>query len=582
MRTLSALPKDKQRRIATATLEIYAPLAHRLGVQQVKWELEDLSFKTLHPGPYHEIASLVEKRRGERQQYVEGVLEDARARIRESGLKAEVEGRPKHLYSIYEKMVVGGKEFNEIYDLAGIRVQVESVRDVYAALGAVHSLWKPVPGRFKDYIAMPKSNMYQSLHTTVVGPQGRPIEVQIRTREMHRTAEFGIAAHWRYKEGRDGKKAKEAADLAWLGQMLEWLKDMADPREFMEGLKIDLYGGQVFCFTPKGDVMNLPAGATPVDFAYAIHTEVGHRTIGAKVNGKLVPLDYELRTGDTVDILTSKAQGEGPSQDWLRWVKTPRARNKIRQWFSRERREDALEDGREQLQRLMRKQNVPLKRLATEDALEQLADEMKFPSLQSLYVAIGEGQVSPQSIVARLARSVQGSTEEDVGEVPLARPVHLGQPSSTDVTSGVVVPGSEDVWVRLARCCTPVPGDEILGFVTRGQGVSVHRTDCPNAKSLISQPERLIDVTWKAGKPTSFVVAVQVEALDRTRLLSDVATVLSDHHVNILSATSAVGRDRTTILRFTFELADITHLTEILGAVKKVENVYEAFRVVPR
>ena len=582
MRTLSALPQDKQRRIATATLEIYAPLAHRLGVQQVKWELEDLSFKALHPGPYHEIASLVEKRRGERQEYVESVLEAARTRIREAGLKADVEGRPKHLYSIYEKMVIGGKEFNEIYDLAGIRVQVESVRDVYAALGAIHSLWKPVPGRFKDYIAMPKENMYQSLHTTVVGPQGRAIEVQIRTKDMHRTAEYGIAAHWRYKEGREGKKAKEAADLAWLGQMLEWLKDMADPREFMEGLKIDLYGGQVFCFTPKGDVMNLPAGATPVDFAYSIHTEVGHRTIGAKVNGKLVPLDYELRTGDTVDILTSKAQGEGPSQDWLRWVKTPRARNKIRQWFSRERREDALEDGREQLQRLMRKQNVPFKRLATEDALEQLADEMKFPSLEALFVAVGEGQVSPQSIVARLARSVQGSTEEDVTEVPLARPVHLGQPSSTDVTSGVVVPGSEDVWVRLARCCTPVPGDDILGFVTRGQGVSVHRTDCPNAKSLISQPERLIDVTWKAGKPTSFVVAVQVEALDRTRLLSDVATVLSDHHVNILSATSAVGRDRTTMLRFTFELADITHLAEILGAVKKVENVYDAFRVVPR
>ncbi|HET8526314.1 MAG TPA: bifunctional (p)ppGpp synthetase/guanosine-3',5'-bis(diphosphate) 3'-pyrophosphohydrolase [Actinomycetota bacterium] len=580
MRTLSALPPDKQRRIATATLEIYAPLAHRLGVQNVKWELEDLSFKTLHPGPYREIASLVEKRRGERQQYVEGVLQAAKTRLREAGVKADVDGRPKHLYSIYEKMVIGGKEFNEIYDLAGIRIRVDSVRDVYAALGAIHSLWKPVPGRFKDYVAMPKSNMYQSLHTTVVGPQGKPIEVQIRTKDMHRTAEFGIAAHWRYKE-RDGKKAKEAADLAWLGQMLDWLKDMADPREFMEGLRIDLYGGQVFCFTPKGDVMNLPVGATPVDFAYAIHTEVGHRTIGAKVNGKLVPLDYELRTGDTVDILTSKAQGEGPSQDWLRWVKTPRARNKIRQWFSRERREDALEEGREQLQRLMRKQNVPFKRLATEDALSQLSEEMKFPSLESLYVAIGEGQVSPQSIVARLARNVQG-TEEEVSEVPLARPVHLGQQSSTDVTSGVVVPGSEDVWVRLARCCTPVPGDEILGFVTRGQGVSVHRTDCPNAKSLLAQPERLIDVSWRAGKPTSFVVAIQVEALDRTRLLSDVATVLSDHHVNILSATSAVGRDRTTILRFTFELADITHLAEILGAVKKIENVYDAFRVVPR
>ncbi len=582
MRTLAPLSPEKQERVATETLEIYAPLAHRLGVQQLKWELEDLSFKALHAGPYREIASLVEKRRGERQEYVDGVLEAARTRLRESGLKAEVIGRPKHLYSIYEKMVIGGKEFNEIYDLAGVRVLVDSVPNCYAALGAVHSLWKPVPGRFKDYIAMPKSNMYQSLHTTVVGPQGRPIEIQIRSKEMHRTAEFGIAAHWRYKEGQAGKKAKEAADLAWLGQMLEWLKDMADPREFMEGLRIDLYGGQVFVFTPKGDVMNLPAGATPVDFSYSIHTEVGHRTIGAKVNGKLVPLDYELRTGDTVEVLTSKAQGEGPSQDWLKFVATPRARNKIRQWFSRERREDALEDGRDALQRFMRRQNVPLKRLATEEALRLLAEEMKFPSLEALYVAVGEGHVSPQSVVARLSRSVQGTTDEDVTEVPLARPVRVGEPTSTDVTSGIEVPGSADVWVRLARCCTPVPGDEILGFVTRGQGVSVHRTDCPNAKGLESQPERLIEVSWRSGKPTTFVVAIQVEALDRTRLLSDVATVLSDHHVNILSATSAVGRDRTTLLRFTFELADITHLAGILGAVKKVENVYDAFRVVPR
>jgi GTP diphosphokinase / guanosine-3',5'-bis(diphosphate) 3'-diphosphatase len=577
MRTLEPFAPEKQQRIATETLEIYAPLAHRLGVQQIKWELEDLSFKALHPGPYREIASLVERRRGERQEYVDSVLAAARTRLREAGVKADVDGRPKHLYSIYEKMVIGGKEFNEIYDLAGIRILVDSVKDVYAALGAIHSLWKPVPGRFKDYVAMPKSNMYQSLHTTVLGPQGRPIEVQIRTKEMHRTAEFGIAAHWRYKEGKENRKAKDA-DLAWLGQMLDWLKDMADPREFMEGLKIDLYGGQVFCFTPKGDVVNLGAGATPVDFAYAIHTEVGHRTIGGKVNGRLVPLDYELRTGDTVEILTSKAQGEGPSQDWLRFVKTPRARNKIRQWFSRERREDALEEGRDALQRLMRKQNVPLKRLATEEALEELADEMKFPNLEALYVAVGEGHVSPQSVVARLSRSVQGTADIDVTEVPLARPVRIEQ----DVTSGVVVPGSADVWVRLARCCTPVPGDEILGFVTRGQGVSVHRTDCPNARSLSEQAERLIDVTWRTGKPTSFVVAIQVEALDRTRLLSDVATVLSDHHVNILSATSAVGRDRTTILRFTFELGDIAHLAEVLGAVKKIENVYDAFRVVPQ
>jgi GTP pyrophosphokinase len=579
MRTLSPLAPDRQARIATETLEIYAPLAHRLGVQQVKWELEDLSFKTLHPGPYHEIANLVEKRRGERQQYIDSVLEASRRRLREAGLKAEVEGRPKHLYSIYEKMVVVGKEFNEIYDLVGVRVLVDSVRDCYAALGAIHSLWKPVPGRFKDYVAMPKSNMYQSLHTTVVGPGGSPLEIQIRTREMHRTAEFGVAAHWRYKEGRDGKRSKEATDMAWLGQMLEWLKEMADPREFMESLKIDLYGGQVFVFTPKGDVMNLPAGSTPVDFAYAVHTEVGHRTIGAKVSGRLVPLDYELRTGDTIEILTSKAQGEGPSQDWLKFVVTPRARTKVRQWFSRERREDALDEGRDALQRAMRKQNVPFKRLATEETLERVAEDMKFPSLESLYVAVGEGHVSPQSIIARLSRIVTGTTEEDVTQVPLSRPVRIERP---DITSGIVVPGSDDVWVKLARCCTPVPGDEIMGFVTHGQGVSVHRTDCPNMKTLSKEPERLIEVTWRAGKSTSFVVSVQVEALDRTRLLSDVATVLSDHHVNIISATSTLGRDRVTTLRFTFELADITHLSGVLAAVKKIENVYDAYRVVPR
>ncbi|MEP7032593.1 MAG: bifunctional (p)ppGpp synthetase/guanosine-3',5'-bis(diphosphate) 3'-pyrophosphohydrolase [Actinomycetota bacterium] len=579
MRTLEVLRQEQRTRIATETLEIYAPLAHRLGLQPIKWEMEDLSFKTLHPGPYREIASLVEKRRGERQEYVDGLLEAARLRLREAGLKAEVDGRSKHLYSIYEKMVIGGKEFNEIYDLAGVRVVVDNIRDAYAALGAVHSLWKPVPGRFKDYVAMPKSNMYQSLHTTVVGPGGRPLEIQIRTKEMHRTAEFGIAAHWRYKEGKEGKKAKETSDLAWLGQMLDWLKDMADPREFMEGLKIDLYGGQVFVFTPKGDVMNLPAGATPVDFAYAIHTEVGHRTIGAKVGGKLVPLDYELRTGDTVEVVTSKAHGEGPSQDWLRFVKTPRARNKIRQWFSRERREDALEEGRDALQRLMRKQNVPFKRLATEESLGLLAEEMKFPNLESLYVAVGEGHVSPQSIVARLSRTLTGTNDDDVSELPLARPVRIEGP---DVTSGIEVPGVADVWVRLARCCTPAPGDEIMGFVTRGQGVSVHRTDCPNVGALRREPERLIDVSWRAGRSTSFVVSIQVEALDRTRLLSDVASVLSDSHVNILSATSAVGMDRTSTLRFTFELADITHLAEVLAAVKKVENVFDAFRVVPR
>jgi GTP pyrophosphokinase len=579
MRTLAVFPQPKQRRIATETLEIYAPLAHRLGVQEIKWELEDLSFKTLHPGPYREIASLVDARRGERQALIEQVTGPARAKLKELGVKAEVEGRPKHLYSIYEKMVIRGKEFNEIYDLVGVRILVDSLRDTYAALGAVHALWKPIPGRFKDYVAMPKANMYQSLHTTVVGPGGTPLEIQIRTRDMHRTAKFGIAAHWRYKEGT--KQAKEAsAEAAWLGQMMDWLKDMADPREFMDSLRIDLYGGQVFVFTPKGDVVNLPAGSTPVDFAYAIHTDVGHRTIGAKVGGKLVPLDFELRTGDTVAILTSRAQGEGPSQDWLQFVKTPRARSKIRQWFSRGRREDALEQGRDAVTRLMRKQNLPIKRLATTESLTTIAEELKYPNLEALYVAVGEGHVSPQSIVARVSRLVIGDADEEVAsEVPLARPVRLGR--DDDISKGVVVRGLPDVWVRLSRCCTPVPGDEILGFVTKGQGVSVHRTDCPNVTSLRKQPERLIEVTWAEGKPTSFVVAIQVEALDRTRLLSDVATVLSDSHVNILAATSATGKDRITRLRFTFELADIAHLSSLLASVKRVESVYDAYRVVP-
>ena len=579
MRTLDVLAESKRRRIATETLEIYAPLAHRLGVQEIKWELEDLSFRTLHPGPYREISSLVDARRGERTALIEQVTSEARGKLKELGVKAEVEGRPKHLYAIYEKMVIRGKEFNEIYDLVGLRILVDSLRDTYAALGCVHALWKPIPGRFKDYVAMPKSNMYQSLHTTVVGPGGKPLEIQIRTRDMHRTAKYGIAAHWRYKEG--GKQAKEAsAEAAWLGQMMDWLKDMADPREFMDSLRIDLYGGQVFVFTPKGDVANLPAGATPVDFAYSIHTDVGHRTIGAKVGGKLVPLDYELRTGDTIEILTSRAQGEGPSQDWLQFVKTPRARSKIRQWFSRGRREDALEQGRDAVTRVMRKQNLPIKRLATTESLTTVASELKYANLEALYVAVGEGHVSPQSIVARVSRLVVGDTDEElVAEVPLARPVRLG--GADDVSKGIVVRGLPDVWVRLSRCCTPVPGDEILGFVTKGQGVSVHRTDCPNVTSLRSQPERLIEVTWAEGKSTSFVVAIQVEALDRTRLLSDVATVLSDSHVNIISATSTTGKDRITRLRFAFELADIAHLSSVLGSVKRVESVYDAYRVVP-
>jgi guanosine-3',5'-bis(diphosphate) 3'-pyrophosphohydrolase len=576
MRTLQVFSRQKQQEKATETLEIYSPLAHRLGVSRIKSELEDLAFQALHPRRFEEISHLVEKREGERQEFVDRVSEQIKAKLREMKIKADVEGRPKHLYSVYEKMVLRGKEFNEIYDLVGIRVLVDNMRDCYAALGALHTLWKPVPGRFKDYIAMPKFNMYQSLHTTVIGPEGRPLEVQIRTQQMHRTAEFGIAAHWLYKGDRS-KQADEQAEMAWLGRMLEWQQEMADPREFMEGLKIDLYEGQVFVFTPKGDVVNLPAGSTPIDFAYAIHTDVGHRCMGARVGGRLVPLGYELQTGDTVEVLTSKAPDAGPSRDWLSIVKSPRARGKIRQWFSRERREDALETGRDLLHKDLRKHSLPIVRLSSDELMKQIAADLKYPTLDSLYVAIGEGHVSPQSVVSRLTRLVSEDTEEEAEEIPAARPVRLApQP-----TSAVVVQGRSDVWVKLSRCCTPVPGDEIMGFVTRGLGVSVHRTDCPNVKSLRNEPDRLIDVSWSVGKPTSFLVSIQVDALDRRKLLQDVATVLGDQHVNIVAASSNTGKDRIAVLRFTFELGDIAHLSSILSNVKRVDGVFDARRVLP-
>jgi GTP diphosphokinase / guanosine-3',5'-bis(diphosphate) 3'-diphosphatase len=576
MRTLDSLTRRKQEEKAIETLEIYGPLAHRLGIFQIKWELEDLAFKTLHPKRFDEIEHLVGKAEHERADYLDAVLDAVNQHLRRAKVKADVQGRPKHLYGVYEKMVLRGKEFSEIYDLVGIRVQVETVKDCYAALGAIHSLWKPIPGRFKDYIAMPKFNMYQSLHTTVIGPEGRPLEVQIRTEQMHRTAEFGIAAHWRYKEG--GKKKDETSDLAWLAQMLEWQREMSDPREFMEGLRIDLYDDRVFAFTPKGDVVDLPAGSTPIDFAYAIHTEVGHRCMGAKISGKLVPLDYRLQTGDTVEVLTSKARDAGPSRDWLQVVSTPRARNKIRQWFSRERREDAMDTGRDLLQRELRRQGLPLKRLTTEDTLGRVATELKYPSLEALMVAVGEGHVSPQSVVIRLTRLISGDEEEEVAaEVPPARPVQLTHRADRPV----VVAGADDLWVNLARCCTPVPGDEIVGFVTRGRGVTVHRADCPNTQALALEPDRFIDVSWRAGKGTSFVVSIQVEALDRKKLLGDVATALSEQQINILSATTTVGKDRVARLRFTFELADIAHLSSVLKSVKKVDGVFDASRIVP-
>jgi len=577
MRDIGYLDREEQERKAREVLEVYAPLANRLGIHQVKWELEDLAFATLYPLRYEEIARMTAERQPAREQYVAEVIKQVNAQLRQVKLRATVTGRPKHYYSIYEKMVLRGKEFTDIFDLVGVRVLVDSIKDCYAALGQVHAVWKPVPGRFKDFIAMPKFNLYQSLHTTVVGPGGKPLEIQIRTKAMHRTAEYGVAAHWRYK-AKDGKPATER-EMGWLRQLIDWQRELSDPRDFIENLQTDLYVDEVFVFTPKGDVIQLPAGATPIDFAYAVHTEVGHRCVGARVNKRLVPLEYALQNGDNVEIFTSKAQDAGPSRDWLGIVKTPRARNKVRQWFAKERREDAIEAGKDALVRAMRKAGLPLQRLNQSGALTALAADMRFASLDAFYAAVGSGQTSAAAVVSRLQADLGGEEQEDDDDLVLERAVRPARPQAS--TRGVVVKGADDVWVKLARCCTPVPRDRIIGFVTRGHGVSVHREDCPNADNLRRDQNRITEVEWDTSGPSVFAVTIQVEALDRTKLLRDITEVLSDHHVNIMSATVATGRDRVATLRFTFELADISHLAHVLSTVKKVEGVYDAFRVVP-
>ncbi|MEA2460264.1 MAG: diphosphokinase / guanosine-3,5-bis(diphosphate) 3-diphosphatase, partial [Actinomycetota bacterium] len=513
MRTLAPLRPEKQELIARETLEIYAPLAHRLGMYAIKWELEDLAFETLHPKRFDEMRTLMEQRQPQGAQVLEEVREEILGKLRDVKIKAEVSGRPKHLYSIYEKIVLGGKQFDQIFDLIGIRIVVESVRDCYAALGALHTVYTPVPGRFKDYIAMPKFNMYQSLHTTVIGPSGRPMEIQIRTGEMHKAAESGIAAHWLYKEQRRGKPAEE--EIAWLQRMMDWQKESADPKEFMESLKIDLYSDEVFIFTPKGDVLELPRGATPLDFAYAIHTEVGHRTVGSRVNERLVPLSHELTSGDTVEIITAKGPAS-PSRDWMKLAKTPRARNKIRQWFARERREDALAQGRESLIQAMRKQGLPVDKISKGNLLEQIATDMKFPDLDAMFVALGEARISQHSVITRVIRLFEPEAPEEEAEIVPPRRSHRAHKPRG---KGVIVEGVDDLLVRLARCCTPVPGDSICGFLTRGRGVSVHREDCPNAKALAAQDDgRMAKVWWDNRQQGTFAVTIQIEALDRTKL----------------------------------------------------------------
>lgn len=572
MRTLAAMPAWKQERTAQETLDIYAPLAHRLGMQEIKQQLEDLCFAALHPKRYAEIDHMVANRTPERDRYLLDVLDEVTNRLKDVNIVAEVTGRPKHLWSIYEKMVVKGKAFDEIFDLVGIRVIVDSSKDCYAALGTIHALWTPVPGRFKDYIAMPKFNLYQSLHTTVIGPGGRPLEVQIRTSEMHNRAEWGVAAHFSYKEG-------HSEDVAWLTRIVDWQQEMTDPGEFMANLKLDLDQDEVFLFTPKGDVVTLPVGATPIDFAYAIHTEVGHRCIGARVGGRLVPLDGELTSGDTVEIFTSKVAGAGPSRDWLNFVATRSASNKIRQWFSRERREDALESGREALVKALRREGLPTQRVMGGAAVADVSHQLRFQSVDAMFAAIGDHHLSAESVAARVAKLIR--TAEGEREEVVSTPVRpSGRRRSRP--AGVHVEGFDDVLVRMARCCTPVPGDEIMGFITRGRGVSVHRVDCANATSLAEgQHERVIDVDWDTESAGDFVALVEVKALDRPRLLQDVTATLSEHHVNIISSQSHAGGDRVAKMRFEFELGESSHLDTLLSRIRTIDSVYDAYRVVP-
>jgi len=570
MRTIASLPAGKQQRIAQETLDVYAPLAHRLGIADMKWQLEDLAFTVLHPKRYAEIEQMVASRAPERDEELRAVVSQIKDRLADLHIEAQVQGRPKHYWSIYEKMIVKGKAFDDVQDLVGVRVVVGSVKDCYGALGSIHALWAPVQGRFKDYIAMPKFNLYQSLHTTVVGPKGKPVELQIRTHEMNRRAEHGIAAHWGYKE------RSQAEDLAWLQRMIDWQQDTDDPTEFMHTLKVDLEQDEVFIFTPKGQVVTLAAGSTPVDFAYAIHTEVGHRCIGARVNGRLVPLDSALQSGDAVEIFTSKVQGAGPSRDWLQFTQTPRARSKIRQWFSRERRVDAMDSGREELVKALRREGLPVQKLTKSAALLGVAETMHYADLDALHAAIGEGHVSARTVAQRVQRELRGGEEQ--------LPVTTQRPPTTARgrrAVGVHVEGLDDVMVRLSRCCTPVPGDEIMGFVTRGRGVSVHRTDCANAVALSTQAQRVIEVEWDHDETATFVVSVEIEALDRTSLLRDVAQVLAEHHVNILGSTSQTSSDRVARFRFDFELADPSHLESLLKAVQRVDSVFDAYRVLP-
>ena len=574
-RTWQFIEGDKAKKKARETIDIYAPLAHRLGMNAIKWELEDLSFKVLEPKKFDEIERLVGERSPAREQFTKEVVDAITSDLKIEGITAQVKGRQKHFYSVYQKMVVRGREFNEIYDLVGIRILVESVRDCYGVLGSIHARWSPVPGRFKDYIAMPKFNLYQSLHTTVIGPNGKAVEIQIRTFDMHARAEFGIAAHWKYKQKTsDGGKSP---DVLWLRQLHEWQQESEDVTDFLETLRYDLRTPEVFVFTPKGSVIALPSGSTPVDFAYAVHTEVGNKCVGAKVNGKLVPLESHLINGDVVEVVINKGLNAAPSHDWLNFVTSSRARSKIKAWFSKERKEEAIEAGQESIARQMRKAGLPIQKILGGHALLELAHELRYEDIESLYESVGNGHVSAHSVIEKLMLQIGAVDSHPENEpTPLQTRVKRERKSVT----GIDVEGADDVLVKLARCCAPVPGDEITGFITRGSGVSVHRSDCMNMGDLkVHQFDRIVGVKWNNSAKSTFLVNIQVEALDRARLLSDVTKALSDQHVNILSASVVTNKDQTAISKFLFEMADASHLDTVLAAVRSVEGVYDVNRV---
>jgi GTP pyrophosphokinase len=586
MRTIDAMPKQKQIEKAKETLEIYAPIAHRLGIHAIKWELEDLAFAALHPRKYQEIKGLVNQQREEREDYVNAAGDELSRELEALGIAARISGRAKHFYSIYSKMTKKGREFNEIYDLTAMRVVVDSVKDCYGTVGVIHSLWKPLPGRFKDFVAMPKFNMYQSLHTTVIGPEGLPLEIQIRTRDMHDMAEFGVAAHWMYKQDptKKGSAGPEGEDkLKWLRSMLDWQQELHDPKEFMETLRVDLFDEEVFVFTPKGEVKSLGQGATPLDFAYEVHTEVGHRCVGAKVNGKIVPLNYTLNSGDIVEILTSK-RDRGPSRDWLALVKTTRARNKIKQFFKAESREDTEHTGRELLQEHLKKQGLPPQKIVSSPLLAEVIREMGFRKADDFYMALGGAKVSPKVVVnkvmQRLKQGEAAEDETDPAESLMSTRRARRQPTGKAGNYGIRVDGVEDVLVRLAKCCRPVPGDPIVGYVSLGRGITIHRDDCPNTVALRKDPERFVRVHWEGDHQSSFRVELQVDAWDRHRLLEDLSRTFAEAGFNIVEARCIVSSPMVQN-KFVVEVPDTQGLKQAVQRLRNIDGVFDAYRITP-